>query len=212
MQNNFTDIDSYINQFPKEISDKLNKIRAVISKAAPKAEEKISYAMPTFYLEGNLVHFAMCKTHIGFYPAPSAINFFKKELANYKTSKGAIQFPFDEKLPVELISKIVKYRLAENLEKALKKKSLKKCKNGHQFYKTSDCPTCPICEKENKPDVGFLSLLAAPARRALENAGIKTLKQLSKHTEKEILDLHGMGKASLPTLNKALKDAGLKFK
>jgi len=92
------------------------------------------------------------------------------------------------------------------------KKNLKVCSNGHKFYKTSDCPTCPICQNEKKPGTGFLSLLSAPARRALEGAGIKTLSQLSKLTEKEILQLHGMGPASLPALRNALAKNGLSFK
>ncbi|MES2514959.1 MAG: RNA polymerase alpha subunit C-terminal domain-containing protein [Bacteroidota bacterium] len=92
------------------------------------------------------------------------------------------------------------------------KKILKICKKGHQYYKSSDCPTCPICEKERKPKDSFLSLLSAPARRALENAGITTLKQLSKHSEAELLKLHGMGPGSIPKLKTVLKDAGLSFK
>jgi hypothetical protein len=92
------------------------------------------------------------------------------------------------------------------------KKSLRTCPKGHQYYKSSDCPTCPVCEAERKPQEGFLALLSAPARRALENAGIKNLEQLSGRSEKEILSLHGMGPASLPTLRTALKQAGLSFK
>ena len=92
------------------------------------------------------------------------------------------------------------------------KKNLRTCNNGHEYYKTSDCPTCPVCENEKKPGTGFLSLLSAPARRALEGAGIKTLLQLSKFTEKEILRLHGVGPASLPTLRRALTTNGLSFK
>jgi predicted RecB family nuclease len=92
------------------------------------------------------------------------------------------------------------------------KNNMKVCRNGHKFYKTSDCPTCPVCEHEKKPATGFLSLLSAPARRALEGAGIKTLLQLSKSTEKEILRLHGVGPASLPTLRRALATNGLSFK
>jgi DNA-directed RNA polymerase alpha subunit len=86
------------------------------------------------------------------------------------------------------------------------------CKNGHSYIKSSDCPVCPICEKENKPETEFLSQLAAPARRALENNGINSVQKLSKFTETEILAFHGMGKASLPTLKMALKQKGLKFK
>jgi uncharacterized protein YdhG (YjbR/CyaY superfamily) len=88
---------------------------------------------------------------------------------------------------------------------------LKTCVNGHQFYKSSDCPSCPICEQQRKPKDNFLALIGAPARRALEREGITTLKKLSTYTEKEILNLHGMGKSTLPKLFNALKEAGLKF-
>lgn len=92
------------------------------------------------------------------------------------------------------------------------KKILKICSRGHKFYKSSDCPTCPVCENERKPKYGFLSLLSAPARRALENKGITTLNKLSIFTENEILSLHGMGPSSIPKLKKVLKDNGLSFK
>lgn len=90
--------------------------------------------------------------------------------------------------------------------------TLRTCVNGHEYYKSTDCPTCPICEANRKPQNGFLAALAAPARRALENSGIKTLKQLSKYTEKEILGLHGIGQSSIPKLKAALNDKGLSFK
>lgn len=86
------------------------------------------------------------------------------------------------------------------------------CSNGHTFYKSSDCPVCPICEKGKNIDDGFFAVLAAPARRAFENAGIKTLKQLSKMSELDILKLHGMGPGSIPKLRQALKLKGLSFK
>jgi hypothetical protein len=92
------------------------------------------------------------------------------------------------------------------------KKTLRTCKKGHTYYKSSDCPTCPVCEAERKPVNGFLSLLSAPARRALENKGISTLKQLAAFTEKEILAMHGLGPSSIPILKKALKAAKLAFK
>jgi DNA-directed RNA polymerase alpha subunit len=95
---------------------------------------------------------------------------------------------------------------------ATTKKNLKTCDKGHKFYKSSDCPSCPICEKERKPNDGFLSLLSAPARRALENNTILTLDQLSKYSEKEVLKFHGFGKTSLPILKKALRETGLSFK
>jgi hypothetical protein len=93
-----------------------------------------------------------------------------------------------------------------------KTKTLRTCSKGHQYYKTTDCPTCPLCEAEKKPAGGFLSMLSAPARRAMENHGILSLKELSKHTEKDVLRFHGIGKASLPALKKALSEEGLSFK
>ena len=92
------------------------------------------------------------------------------------------------------------------------KKILKTCKNGHEFFKSSDCPTCPVCEAERKPKDNFLSQLAAPARRALENNGITSLEQLSTFTEKEILDFHGMGKSSIPKLKKLLSGKKMTFR
>lgn len=89
---------------------------------------------------------------------------------------------------------------------------LRICKNGHRYYKSSDCPVCPECEREYKPQEGFLSLLAAPAKRALQNKGITTLRRLASHSEKEILQLHGMGSSSIPKLKAVLKQAGLSFK
>lgn len=91
-------------------------------------------------------------------------------------------------------------------------KTLRTCKQGHQYYKSSDCPTCPVCEEQRKPADGFLSTLSAPARRALENKGIATVKQLAKFSETEILSLHGMGPGSMPKLRIALQNAGLSFK
>ena len=111
-------IDEYIARFPKEIQELLETIRITIREAAPDAEEAISYQMPTFKLKGNLVHFAAYRNHIGFYPTPSGIEKFKDELSVYKGAKGSVQFPIDQSLPLELISKIVKFRAAENLEKA----------------------------------------------------------------------------------------------
>ena len=95
---------------------------------------------------------------------------------------------------------------------ATSEKNLRTCNKGHKYYKSSDCPTCPTCEQERKPDNGFLSFLSAPARRALENNGITSLQKLSKYSEKEILQFHGMGPASLPKLRSALKENGLSFR
>jgi uncharacterized protein YdhG (YjbR/CyaY superfamily) len=110
-------IDEYISDFPKEIQAILNQIRTTIKNAAPQAEEKISYGMPSFFLKGQLVYYAAFKNHIGFYALPSGNKAFQKELANYKVGKGSIQFPITEKIPYELITKIVKFRIKENFEK-----------------------------------------------------------------------------------------------
>ncbi|CAM4003943.1 MULTISPECIES: RNA polymerase alpha subunit C-terminal domain-containing protein [Bacillus] len=91
-------------------------------------------------------------------------------------------------------------------------KTLRTCEKGHEYYKSSDCPTCPTCEKEKKPKTGFLSLLSSPARNALQHHGIHTIEELSKYSEKEILKLHGMGPASMPKLRNALEEKGLSFK
>lgn len=109
-------IDDYINQFPDEIKSKLETIRTAIKKAAPKSVEVISYGMPAFKQNKVLVYFAAGKNHIGFYPTPSPIKAFSKELEGYKTSKGAIQFPLDKKIPLTLITKITKFRVKEDLE------------------------------------------------------------------------------------------------
>ncbi|RKD92108.1 iron chaperone [Mangrovibacterium diazotrophicum] len=113
-------IDEYHRLFP-DVREELDLMRRLIREEAPMAEERISYGMPTFRSGQNFVHYAACKTHIGFYPTPSAIVAFQSELSGYKSSKGAIQFPFDQPLPEELIRKIVRFRVAEVLEKKGKK-------------------------------------------------------------------------------------------
>lgn len=115
-------IDAYIAEFPEEVQVLLQQVRAAIHKAAPKAEEAIKYAMPTFVLNGNLVHFAAYKNHIGFYPAPSGIEGFKEEIAQYKHAKGSVQFPIDKPMPIKLIAKITKYRAEQNAAKTAAKK------------------------------------------------------------------------------------------
>ena len=117
----FVSIDQYIGTFPEETQKILRKLRATIKAAAPDAEEKISYQMPTFALNGNLVHFAAFKNHIGFYPTPSGTQAFKRELSIYEGAKGSVKFPIEKPLPLELIRKIVKFRVAENLKKTGKK-------------------------------------------------------------------------------------------
>lgn len=183
MEHNTNEIDRYIAGFPEEIQNILQAVRATIRKAAPDASETIAYGIPTFTLQGNLVHFAAFKQHIGFYPAPSGLEAFKDELAGYKGAKGSVQFPLDEAMPLDIIAKIVAFRVKENLGKAAAKKSKV-----------------------------FLPELSAPARRALESKGITSLKKLSACRESEIRALHGMGPSSIPKLKTALEKQGLAFK
>ncbi len=107
-------IDSYISLFPSHVQEILQKIRSVIAQAAPTASETINYQMPTFVLNGNLVHFAAYKKHIGFYPTPSGIEQFSEEIKNYKWAKGSVQFPLNQPIPYDLIRRMVEFRLKEN--------------------------------------------------------------------------------------------------
>lgn len=120
------DFKEYVENFPPAIQKILKQVRSTIKKAAPKAEEIISYGMPAFTFHGHLVYFAGYKTHIGLYALPSGHAAFKKELANYKQGKGSVQFPIDEPMPLKLITQIVKFRVKENLEKSKLKAAKKK--------------------------------------------------------------------------------------
>jgi uncharacterized protein YdhG (YjbR/CyaY superfamily) len=182
-------IDEYISLHPPKVQELLQKVRMVIKKAAPDAIEAIKYQIPTFVLNGNLVHFGAYKNHIGFYPAPSGITVFKQELSVYESGKGSIQFPMDKEIPFDLISRIVQFRVQENLEKVKSKTKL-----------------------STKSIQGFPHSLGAPAKRALENNGIKTLKQLSQYCEQEVLKFHGIGPTSLPKLMEALRSENLSLK
>lgn len=180
----FTTIDEYIATFPRDVQQKLEELRETIRAAAPEAEEKIAYHMPAFTLNGNLVLFSAWKKHIGFYGTSNEIQeALKNELTIFANEKGSLLFPFDKPLPLELISKIVKLRVVENLKNA-----------------------------ETKPEKEFPFFLGAPARRALEAKGITTLEQLSMFREAEILNLHGVGPSSIPKLRLALQTAGLSFR
>lgn len=111
-------IDQYIAEFPEPVRVALEQVRATIKAAAPDAEEAIKYQLPTFVLNGNLVHFGAFKKHIGFYPTPSGIEKFQTELSGYESSKGSVQFPLDRPMPLKLIAKIVKFRVTEARAKA----------------------------------------------------------------------------------------------
>jgi uncharacterized protein YdhG (YjbR/CyaY superfamily) len=118
-------IDDYIADFPEDVQKKLNQIRSAIRKAIPKAEEAIKYGIPTYVLNGNVVHFGGFKNHIGFYPAPGGIEAFRKELSVYEGSKGTIKFPLDQPLPTALIARISKFRAIQNQEKIKSKSKIK---------------------------------------------------------------------------------------
>ena len=110
-------VEEYVAAFPADVRKRLNAMRQAVRKAAPAAEEKISYGVPTYKLGGNLVHFGGFKQHIGFYPGPDGISAFKEELSAYKGAKGSVQFPHDEPLPLELVTRIVKFRVKQALKK-----------------------------------------------------------------------------------------------
>ena len=116
------DVDEYIRSYPKEIQNLLEKIRATIKRVVPQANEVISYGMPAFKYHGMVAWFAAHTKHLGFYPGASGIDAFKKELSNYKGAKGSVQFPFDEPLPLDLVTKIVKFKVNENLQRIKAKK------------------------------------------------------------------------------------------
>lgn len=122
------DVDKYIENFPAEVQEKLESLRTIIRDVTPGAEEAISYQMPRYKYHGPLVYFAGYKNHIGFYPTPSAIEAFKKELSVYKGAKGSVQFPLDKPLPTELIKKIVRYKMKENEAKSKPGSKKKKTK------------------------------------------------------------------------------------
>ena len=121
-KNKIETIEDYIKGYPQNVQKLLQEIRRAVRKTAPNAEEAISYQIPTFKLNGNLVHFAAFKNHIGFYPGSKAIEIFSKDLKEYKTSKGTVQFPIDKPIPLSLIKKIVDYRVKEYSQKAIGKK------------------------------------------------------------------------------------------
>jgi uncharacterized protein YdhG (YjbR/CyaY superfamily) len=128
MMKAYSDVESYINDQPKQIQDSLQKLRATIIKAAPKAQELISYGMPAYKLHGALVYFGGFKNHISFFPVSSGVAHFADQLKKYKTAKGTIHFPFDKPIPVKLVTDIVKFRVLENLEKEAMKVLTKKSK------------------------------------------------------------------------------------
>ena len=172
-------VDAYITAFPEDVRKTLEQVRLTVRKAAPGAEETISYGMPAFrYKDRVIIYFAGYKNHIGFYATPSGHAAFAKELSKYKQGRGSVQFPIAKPMPLKLIAQMVKFRVQQQAGK----------------------------------EIGFLPRLSAPARRALQNNGIKTLQDLAKYSEAEILQFHGIGKTAIPAIQKVLKEKGFNFR
>ncbi len=180
-------VTSYIATHKGEVAKRLRAIRAIVKKSAPGATEGMAYGMPAYKLDGKpLVYFAGFAKHVGLYALPKANVVFKKELAKYKVAKGSIQFQHDEPLPLPLIRKIIAFRVKE---------------------------LRPTPRQENKQiRAGLPSDLGAPALRALLGQKIDTLAKVAKHTETDMLSLHGLGPSAVPKLKRALKKQGLAFK
>lgn len=170
---NFKSVDEYIESAPSPTQKLLQQMRRTIHSAVPEATEAIKYGIPTFVLNGNLVHFGGFENHVSFFPTAAPVEAFKRELSRYETSKGTIRFPLDKPLPLSLIRRIVLFRVAQ----------------ANPFHD-----------------------LAAPAQRALVRAGITSIKQLSRRTERQISDLHGMGPGAVKKLRTLLRANGLDFK
>jgi uncharacterized protein YdhG (YjbR/CyaY superfamily) len=172
-------VDEYIATFPQDVQKILERIRMTVMRAAPGAEETISYGMPAYRYKGRvIIYFAGYKNHIGAYATPLAHAAFQKELSGYKQGRGSVQFPLDQPMPLDLIKRMVQFRV----------------------------------KQQDEPLTDIFAGLSAPARRALQNNGIKTLRDLSQHSEAEILSFHGIGKTAIPILEKALKEKKLKFR
>lgn len=175
------DIDAYIAIYPRDVQEVLQKVRATIRKAAPEAEEAISYQMPTFKLGGNLVHFAAFKEHIGFYPTPSGITKFAKQLAPYAGGKGSLRFPLDKPMPYDLIAQVVKFRVAEQLA------SQKAKGNGRVKSAAGQVKPASATSKgaENEVD-RFLANLRHPRKADIETVRAVILgadKRISEHVK-----------------------------
>lgn len=135
------EIDSYIQAAPEAAQSHLRQMRTTIRKAAPRATEAISYRIPTYKLDGNLVHFGAFTNHVSFFPTSSGVAAFKKELSKYKMAKGTVQFPLDKPLPHGLVARIVKFRVKQQLQQ-LAAKGKKVCSRGHVYSGSGPCPVC----------------------------------------------------------------------
>lgn len=202
-------IKTYFSAFPMEVQQRLAKLREFIKRQIPEAEELISYGIPTFKYFHNLVHYAGYEHHIGFYPGADAMKHFAQELSAYKSGKGSVQFPLNEEIPLDLIKRMVNYRVEENNKKLLQNARYSMCVNRHVHLKKVVCPIC------GQPDVlkeDDFSMLSNPAQRALAANGIDTWKSLANYDVNTILSWHGIGKSAIPKLREECEKRGLKLK
>ena len=190
----FQTVDEYIASFPPEVQAILEELRAAIKASVPDVEERISYQIPSYFRNGDLIHFAAYKKHIGMYPAPDGPQPFVQELLKFKSERATLRFPIDKPLPLDLITELIKFRYAENLALAEAKARKKK----------------PAAGKPQSPN-DLPVKLSQPAQRALAAAGIQSLEQVSRFSEKEISKLHGIGPNALALLHQALEEKGLSF-
>jgi len=191
-------IDEYISAFPKPVRLKLAELRQTIKKAAPTATEAISYGIPTFKLQGNLVHFAAYQKHIGFYPTSSPIRVFQTEIAKYEFSRGTIRFPIEQPLPLNLIKKIVAFRVKESLEKDGKKRM--------------HIAGQKLTAKKTIAPGKLPESITGSAKKALTNKKIATAHDLTKYKISEVKEWHGVGPATISKMEKLLQKHGLQFK
>ncbi len=202
----WTSIDAYIAEAPPDRRAQLDELRAAIRAAAPEAEETISYGMPAFAQHGTLVYFANMTNHIGFYPTANGIAAFEEELAAYEHSKGAVRFPVDQPLPLDLISRIVRFRVQETRQQAATTAATaQSAARGSARRPRTEEGAAGVARTAS----GFPSGVAAPARRALAAAGYTDLRQLAGVPVAELRALHGMGPTALASLQAALAVEGL---
>lgn len=200
-QERWASIDDYIAAAPPDTQERLRTLRAAIRAAAPDATETIGYGMPAFAQNGTLVYFAARKGGIGFYPTSSGIAAFQDELSCYAGTKGAVRFPLDRPLPLDLIQRIVRFRVEETRQKTATAQG-QAPGSGRGQQAGGDADVSPGV-------IGFPSGVAAPARRALAAAGYTELRQLAGAPIAELRALHGMGPTALARLQAALAEEGL---
>ncbi len=201
---------SYIKNQPIEVQDRLMQIRQLVLEQVPNAIECISYSMPAFKLDKLILCFAAFKNHIGIYPTGAGVVEFEKWTNRYQTSKGAIQLPINEALPVDLLIQLIQTRVKQIQHKEKIKHSIT-CPKGHVFEKSTNCKSCPVCAKNEQHEF-FLKQLPAPAIRALKSHQIVTLTDFTRYTESSVASFHGLGPKSMSVILNALKKAKLTFK